>query len=353
MIGIWHMPVALLAFATMACGTAAAAPKSGGTLRVQLIDNPPSASIHEEGTASVVIPFMPIHANLVIYDPHEPRNSLESIRPELATAWRWNAEKTELTFTMREGAKWHDGKPVTAEDVKCTFEQVAGLEGKSLRKSPRDAWYGNVARIGTGGNEVTFHLKRPQPALLALLASGWSPVYPCHVPAAQQRSKPVGAGPFKFVEFRANESIKFVRNPDYWKPGFPLLDGIEWKIMSSRSTRMLSFVSGEFDMTHPTDVSVLLLKDIKDAPAAYLNLSPLIIDTHTETLDTPEKKKNIKMDLFMYSKYTPCGADAIRLYYVGTEVDEDESDMRNLSCYAQLVEEFTEYFTRFGGTIEH
>lgn len=94
--------------------------------------------------------------------------------------------------------------------------------------------------------------------------------------------------------------------------------------------------------------AVLLLKDIKDAPAAYLNLSPLIIDTHTETLDTPEKKKNIKMDLFMYSKYTPCGADAIRLYYVGTEVDEDECDMRNLSCYAQLVEEFQEYCARFG-----
>ena len=94
--------------------------------------------------------------------------------------------------------------------------------------------------------------------------------------------------------------------------------------------------------------AVLLLKDIKDAPAAYLNLSPLIIDTHTETLDTPEKKKNIKMDLFMYSKYTPCGADAIRLYYVGTEVDEDECDMRNLSCYAQLVEEFQDYCARFG-----
>lgn len=89
--------------------------------------------------------------------------------------------------------------------------------------------------------------------------------------------------------------------------------------------------------------AVLLLKDLKDAPAAYLNLSP----------DTPEKKKNIKMDLFMYSKYTPCGAEAIRLHYIGTEVDEDACDMRHLSSYTQLVEEFQDYCTRFGMTIEH
>jgi peptide/nickel transport system substrate-binding protein len=300
---IWRAPVAALALAAFSCG-AAQAQKSGGILRGQLIDNPPSASIHEEGTASVVIPFMPIHSNLVIYDPHEPRNSLDSIRPELAKAWRWNDDKTQLTFTMREGVKWHDGKPVIAEDVKCTFDQVAGLEGKSLRKSPRDAWYGNVAKITASGMEATFHLKRPQPALLALLASGWSPVYPCHVPAAQQRTKPVGAGPFKFVEFRANEGIKFVRNPDYWKKGFPLLDGIEWKIISSRSTRMLSFVSGEFDMSHPTDISVPLLKDIKNqAPKAQCMLrnsavsTNLIINRDAPPFDNPDLRRALALSL--------------------------------------------------------
>ena len=63
------------------------------------------------------------------------------------------------------------------------------------------------------------------------------------------RTNPIGTGPFKFVEFKRGESVKFVRNPDYWKKGKPYLDGIEWKVIENRSTRILAFVAGEFDMT--------------------------------------------------------------------------------------------------------
>ena len=74
-------------------------------------------------------------------------------------------------------------------------------------------------------------MKRPQPAFIALLASGFSPVYPCHVPPAQMRQNPIGTGPFKFVVFQRNEFIKVARNPDYWKPGRPYLDGVEYQII--------------------------------------------------------------------------------------------------------------------------
>ena len=77
------------------------------------------------------------------------------------------------------------------------------------------------------------------------------------------RRKPIGTGPFKLAEFKMNESIKLVKNPDYWKKGRPYLDGIEYTIIPDRSTRMLAFVSGKFDMTFPTDVTVPLLKNIK------------------------------------------------------------------------------------------
>src|SRR5438105_3516006 len=79
-------------------------------------------------------------------------------------------------------------------------------------------------------------LKRPQPAVLALLASGYSPIYPCHVNPAQMRTAPVGTGPFKFVEFKQNESIKLARNPDYWRKDRPYLDGLEYTIIPNRST---------------------------------------------------------------------------------------------------------------------
>ena len=103
-------------------------------------------------------------------------------------------------------------------------------------------------------------LKRPQPYLIALLASGQSPVYPCHVTPAQMRQHPVGTGPFKFVEYKQNEHIRVVKNPDYWKPGLPHLDGIETTIIPNISTRLLAFVAGKFDLMQAT---MPLLKDIK------------------------------------------------------------------------------------------
>src|SRR5262245_47654141 len=90
------------------------AQKQGGTLRMYIWDNPPSASIHEEATVSTTTPFMGLFNNLVLYDQHEKLNTTDNIRPELATSWTWNAEKTQLTFKLREGVKWHDGVPFTA-----------------------------------------------------------------------------------------------------------------------------------------------------------------------------------------------------------------------------------------------
>src|SRR5947199_8533738 len=101
-------------------GLAQAAEKQGGIFRVYHRDSPASASIHEEATYSTNIPFMPVFNNLVIYKQDEPRNSFETIVPDLATSWSWNAERTELTFKLREGVKWHDGKPFASKDVKCT-----------------------------------------------------------------------------------------------------------------------------------------------------------------------------------------------------------------------------------------
>ena len=70
-----------------------------------------------------------------------------------------------------------------------------------------------------------------------LLASGVSPVYPCHVSPAQMRQHPIGTGPFKFVEYKPNEYVKLTRSPDYWKPGRPYLDGLEFPIVPSIATQ--------------------------------------------------------------------------------------------------------------------
>ncbi len=279
------------------------AQKSGGTLRIQHMDTPPSASIHEESTVSVAVPFMAIYNNLVIFDQNVPKNSLESIVPDLATSWETKDGGRKLVFRTRDGVKWHDGKPFSAADVACTFDLI--LTPDRLRRNPRSAWYTNVEKVTADGpSEVTFHLKQPQPSLLALLASGYTPIYPCHVPAADMRRKPVGTGPFKLADFRMNEGIKLVKNPDYWKPGRPYLDAIEFSIIADRSTRMLSFVAGKFDMTFPADVTVPLLKNIKrDAPQAQCTMresgvsTNLIVNREVAPFDDPRIRRAMALTL--------------------------------------------------------
>lgn len=262
---------ALVAFAPML----AVAQKQGGVLRIQHRDSPGSMSIHEEGTISTVLPVMGVFNNLVMYDQHKAQNSLDTIVPDLATSWSWNADWTQLTFKLREGVKWHDGKPFTSADVKCTWDLLTGQAKEKFKINNRSGWYFNLESVSTNGPfEATMHMKRPQPAFLALLASGFSPVYPCHVSPRDMRIAPVGTGPFKFVEYKINESMKVTRNPDYWKPGRPYLDGIEYTIIPNRSTAMLSFVAGKFDMTFPYEVTIPLMKDVaSQMPDAICDLT--------------------------------------------------------------------------------
>src|SRR5216683_8378860 len=174
--------------AVMAVADAAFAQKAGGILKLSHFDSPASMSLHEESTTAALRPMMGVFNNLVVYDQQVAQNSTRSIVPDLATSWSSNEEGTELTFQLRHGVKWHDGKPFTAQDVKCTWDLLSGKASEKLRLNPRKSWYRNLEEVVPKRDfEVTFRLKRPQPSLLALLASGWSPVYPCHIAPAQMR----------------------------------------------------------------------------------------------------------------------------------------------------------------------
>ena len=179
------------------------AQKSGGVLKIQHMDTPPSASIHRGATFSAVMPFMASCSKTIslFLSRMSARNSLKSVVPDLATSWTWSVDGKGLSFKLRQGVKWHDGKPFTAKDVACTFDLL--IDPDKLQRNPRSAWWGNLENVTVESDfDVTIHLKRRQPALLALLAFGYSPIYPCHVPAADMRRKPVGTGPFKYASSR-------------------------------------------------------------------------------------------------------------------------------------------------------
>jgi peptide/nickel transport system substrate-binding protein len=277
------------------------AQKQGGILQMPDFSSPASMSIHEESTITAVIPTMGVFNNLVVFDQHVPQNSLASIVPDLASDWSWDEVGAALTFHLRQGVKWHDGKPFIAAD-KCTWDALAGKTAEKFRINPRKSWYRNLEEVTTNGDyEVTFHLKRPQPYLIALLASGQSPVYPCHVPLRDMRSHPIGTGPFKFVEYKPNERITVKRNKDYWKPDRPYLDGIEYTIIPNASTRMLAFVAGKLDLIWAT---IPLLKDIKSqAPQARCdvvmdnNSRDLVINRAVPPFDSLELRRAMALSL--------------------------------------------------------
>ena len=190
-LGAFAMAAPLLL--SLAATAPAMAQRAGGILKVHQWDNPPSLSIHEEVTIATIVPMMGLFNNLVMYDQHEPQNSLRSIIPDLATAWSWNEDGTVLRFALRNGVTWHDGHPFTANDVKCTWDLLLGKSQEKLRTNPRKAWYYKVVCAKFSKLVMAGGLAEPGSKLASLCSIGQThPFVPTCLPAerrAQPRSR--------------------------------------------------------------------------------------------------------------------------------------------------------------------
>ena len=222
-------------------------PKYGGMLVTHPLSATPSFSPHEESTVATTQQASPCFNNLIYYDPAKKQESVDTIIPELAERWSWQDGHRNLVFFLRKDVKWHDGKPFTSADVKYTFDAVRGApDAKAkLKVNPRKLWYENVDAIeAPDPYTVVFRLKKPQPSLLPMLASGYSPVYPAHVPLAEFKNKCIGTGPFKLKENKPGEYVEYVKNPDYFVKGRPYLDGLKFIVIRDRSTQIAAVQSG-------------------------------------------------------------------------------------------------------------
>ena len=243
--------------------------KPGGVLRPVLREDLPQGfAIHESATNSVTWPAMPCYSNLVLYDQTKRLGRVETIVPELAEKWSWQDGYRNLVFFLRRDVKWHDGQPFTSKDVKFTFDVVreAPDAPAKLRINPRKDWYANVDAIeAPDPYTVVFRLKRPQPSLVAMLASGYSPVLPAHVPLAEHRSRCIGTGPFKFKEWKRGQSVELVRNPDYFVKGRPYLDGVRYTVIVERGTRVAALQAGQIDVAYPGETTLAIAEQLRKA----------------------------------------------------------------------------------------
>ena len=191
--------------------SAAQTPKAGGWLNARLREDLPQGfAIHETSTISTMWPAMPCFNNLVLFDPLVNTHSADHIIGELAERWSWQDGYRSLVFFLRSGVRWHDGAPFSAKDVKATFDmlRVSRDAPARLRINPRRDWYANVESVDAiDGQTVVFKLRRPQPSLLMMLASGFTPIYAAHVPPASYRTGCIGTGPYKLKEWRRGEFV--------------------------------------------------------------------------------------------------------------------------------------------------
>src|SRR5438445_4927581 len=243
------------------------APKTGGVLSLRLREDLPQGfAINESPTISTMWPAMPCFSNRVLFDPAKPTHSADTIIGELAERWAWEENYRKLVLALRGDVTWHDGRPFSATDVKYTLDVLreAPDAPAKLRTNPRHEWYVNVDRVeAVDPRTVVIRLKRPQPSFLLMLASGFSPIYAAHVPAASYRTGCIGTGPFKLKGWRKGEFLEYVKNPDYFVKGRPHLDGLRYLIIAERGTATAALQAGRVDVAFPGETPKPIADQLK------------------------------------------------------------------------------------------
>jgi peptide/nickel transport system substrate-binding protein len=209
-------------------GGAGETPKRGGTLTYMIpADAPPSLDGHRETTFATVHAAAPFYSVLIRVNPDNPSSTTDfvcDLCTEMPTPT--DAGKT-WTFKIRPGVKFHDGSPLTSADVAATFQYIVHPPDGVV--SARDSHYVMVDKIeAPDPSTVVFRLKFPTTAFLADLADPFNWIYKKEILDKDPRwyeKNVMGSGPFKFAGYETGQSIKGVRNPDYYHPGQPYLDG--------------------------------------------------------------------------------------------------------------------------------
>lgn len=232
---------AIAAVAMAFGGHVAQAQNAGGTLVMIVQPEPPSLASYLSTSGPIGLVAPKVYDGLLDYD-----KDLKAV-PSLAESWNVSDDGKTVTFNLRKGVKWHDGKPFTSADVQFT---VMNVLKKIHPRGPNS--FKEVTEIATPDEHTAiFKLANPAPYMMRALGAYESPMVPKHLLEGQDAksadiaNKPVGTGPFKFVEWKKGQYIRLDKNPDYWKEGLPYLDRIVGRFIPDASTRTAAMENGE------------------------------------------------------------------------------------------------------------
>lgn len=235
----------------MALGLAVPSAQADGTVVMGSVQVPRHFNGAIQSGIATAVPSTQIFASPLRYD--ENWNAV----PYLADSWETSEDGLTVTLHLHPGVTFHDGEPLTSEDVKFSIETIKANHPFQTMLAP-------VESIGTPDDlTVEIHLAHPHPALMLAMSPALMPILPEHIYGGDDIQSnpanlaPIGSGPFKFVEYRQGEYIKLEKNPDFFIEGKPEIDELIIQIFGDPSNLVLALEKGDVDIAP-------FLSDVRD-----------------------------------------------------------------------------------------
>jgi peptide/nickel transport system substrate-binding protein len=234
--------------------------------------NPGQWDVHACGTLpDCLMPSSPQFNGLVYHNPVNPNE----IVCDLCDSWTVSPDGKTYTFRLRQ-AQWHDGHPVTAEDIKFSLDRITEPGAIRVRTGVLRTFYEHQSAQVLDDQTIRVPVKFASPLFLENLASEYMKMYPKHVAQglspedAQKSGKLIGSGPWKLKEFKPHISIEYERNPNYFKQGLPFFDGMIFTIVRDYNRRLSAMQVGQ---AHTTEGPTI---------GSYGNEDPMRIQRETQ-----------------------------------------------------------------------
>ena len=239
-----------------------ATPKRGSTLIIARAEDVTGLDPHKQSTPSS------LRAIELLYDPLFTFDPDLKIAPNLAEAWKWSDDGKTLTITLRKNVRFHNGDALTADDVKYSLERI--LDDKTL--AAMRVFFADIDKIeATDANTVTIRLKRVNAAILAAMAQPNAAIVSKKfvTTGGSFNKESAGTGMFKLVKWDPGRALTLAANKDFWMPGLPRLDGVEFRTVADDTAVLAGLRAKTFDFG--------LISDLRVAVRAGAGNSPLTI----------------------------------------------------------------------------
>lgn len=249
----------------------AALAAKGGVLVIGTTQKPRHLNSAVQSGIATMMPAAQLFASPVRMDSNwKPQ-------PYLAERWDLSPDNRSVTLYLRKDAVFHDGKPVTAEDVKFSVETIRD-------NHPFRTMYGPVNSVSVSDpHTAVVRLSEPHPALLLAMSTSLTPIIPKHifgdgtdVKIHPRNANPVGSGPFRLVEFKPGEFLVMERFDKFFMAGAPKLDRIIVREFKDSSSMMLSFERGEIDIHSELTDAGLMARAKKNPNVTVASVAPAI-----------------------------------------------------------------------------